>query len=637
MIGFLGKILHVDLNNKTSWTEEVPSDKWIKYLPSRGLNAKLLWELTDENTEPLSEDNVLIFGVGGFTGTAAPSSGRTTVTFKSPATNMYFKSNSGGHWGAELKFAGYGNLVIHGKADKPTYLYIDNDGVEFKDADKLWGENVRRTNDLIRKELGNEEVQTVTIGPAGEKLVRISALMISTYNAAARGGGGAVMGSKNLKSIVVKGSKGIEVENTEKFHELSLKAQENVMNDSGYNGLSNYGTASSTNPLNEMYARPTKNFQKCYFEDHEEISGEAMVEKGKLKRTAACYSCVIGCHRYTEVDSDKYKAHTGGPELETIGAFGEGAENNDIDSIIKANELCNIYGLDTISTGAVIQWAIESFEKGIITKEDTGGIELSWGNGEAIVKMIKKIAFREDIGDLLAEGAKRAAEKIGQESYKWAIEAKGLEQSTVDTRAAKAYGLAFAVNPRGPDHLHTQTLSELGMSKEARELIKEITGEDEFIDSTKTKKRAPIVRWHEDVYAISDALGICSFVTTALLGVTPEIMADMWSAALDKEVSKEELMKAGKRIVTLEKAYNVRCGATREDDRLPWRLMNEKAENRPNGEVLTNTKKELDKMLDKYYKLHGWDIDTSWPTKQTLKDLDLDFIAEEFETKNKLP
>ncbi|MGM0409971.1 MAG: aldehyde ferredoxin oxidoreductase family protein [Bacillota bacterium] len=637
MTEFLGKILHVDLNNKTSWTEEVPSEKWIKYLPSRGLNAKLLWELTDENTEPLSKDNVLIFGVGGFTGTTAPSSGRTTVTFKSPATNMYFKSNSGGHWGAELKFAGYGNLVIHGKADKPIYLYIDNDGVEFKDAEKLWGENVRKTNDLIRKELGNEEVQTVTIGQAGEKLARISALMISTYNAAARGGGGAVMGSKNLKSIVVKGSQGIEVENTERFHELSLKAQENVMNDSGYNGLSNYGTASSTNPLNEMYARPTKNFQKCYFEDHEEISGEAMAEKGKLKRTAACYSCVIGCHRYTEVDSDKYKAYTGGPELETIGAFGEGAENNDIDSIIKANELCNIYGLDTISTGAVIQWAIESFEKGVINKEDTGGLELSWGNGEAIVKMVEKIAFREDIGDILAEGAKRAAEKIGQDSYKWAIEAKGLEQSTVDTRAAKAYGLAFAVNPRGPDHLHTQTLSELGMSKEARELIKEITGEDEFIDSTKIKKRAPIVRWHEDVYAISDALGLCSFVTTALLGVTPEIMADMWSAALDKEVSKEELMKAGKRIVTLEKAYNVRCGATREDDRLPWRLMNEKAENRPDGEVLTNTKKELDKMLDKYYKLHGWDIDTSWPTKQTLKNLDLDFVAEEFETKNKLP
>jgi aldehyde:ferredoxin oxidoreductase len=253
-----------------------------------------------------------------------------------------------------------------------------------------------------------------------------------------------------------------------------------------------------------------------------------------------------------------------------------------------------------------------------------------------MIKMVEKIAYRDGFGDVLAEGVKRAAEKVGKDSWKWAMEGKGLEQSGVDTRVAKGYALAFAVNPRGVDHLHTETFAELGLSKEGRQLIKEITKSYKFIEPTSTEKKAEIVRWHEDCYAITDALGFCAFTTTALYGLTPKMMAEMWSAAIGEEVSEEELMKAGRRIVTLEKAYNIRCGATRSDDRLPWRIMNEDAEDRPGENFMANTQKELDKMLDEYYGLHGWDLKSSRPTRKVFEKLDLDFVIEEFEKKNKL-
>jgi len=635
-MNFLGKVLHIDLSEKKTWVEEIKKEVWMKFLPCRGLNAKLLWDLTDENTDPLGKENVLIFGTGGFTGLKAPCSGRTTVTFKSPATNMYFKSNGGGNWGAELKFTGYGYLVFHGKAEKPVYIYIEDDDVYFKDTSTVWGKDVREANRLILEELGDDSIELATIGPAGENLVRISAIMFSTYSAAARGGGGAVMGSKNLKAIAVKGTKKIELNNNEKFNELSVIARKAIMNDSGFKGLSKYGTAGSVMPLSEIYVYPSRNFQKSHFVDADKISGELLVKSGRLKKRTACYSCMIGCHRFTETKGDKYKGFGGGPELETISAFGAGTEVSDIDAIIKANELCNIYGLDTISTGSVIQWAMESYERGVITKKDTDGIELKFGNGRAMVKMVEKIAFRDGFGNILAEGVKRAAEKVGKDSWKWAIEGKGLEQSCVDVRVAKGYALAFAVNPRGVDHLHTETFAELGLSKEGRELIKKITKSDKFIESTSTEKRAEIVRWHEDCFAISDALGFCAFTTTALYGLTPKMIAEMWSAAIGEEMSEEELMKAGRRIVTLEKSYNVRCGATRVDDKLPWRLMNEDAKDRPGDKFMANTQEELDKMLDKYYKLHGWDLKTSWPTRKVLEKLDLDFVIEELEEKNKL-
>jgi len=633
---FLGKVLHVDLKKEKTWIEKIPKEEWEIFLPSRGMNAKLLWDLTDENTDPLGEDNVLIFGTGGFTGTRIPNTGRTTVTFKSPATNMYFKCNTGGRWGARLKSTGYGYLVFHGKSEKPVYLYIENDKVYFRDAKELWGKDVRETNEALKEELGSKNIDFATIGPAGENLVKFSSIMFSTYNAAARGGVGAVMGSKKLKAIAVRGDKKITI-NNEKIDELADSWKKKIMDDPGYKGLASYGTAGSVIPLNESYLLQTKNFQKSHFEDAEKISGEALIETGRLKSRFACFSCVIGCHRYTETKGPTFQGYGGGPELETIISFGSGTMVNDLDAIVKANELCNIYGMDTISTGSAIQWAMESYDKGLLTKRDTDGLELTWGNGNAMVEMVKKIAFREGIGDLLAEGVKRASEKLGQDSYKWAIEGKGLEQSGVNTRMAKGYALAFAVNPRGADHLHTETFAELGFSEEGRELIKKITKSETFIDPTTTNKRAEIVRWHEDCFAVTDAMGLCAFTTTALYGITPSMIAELWSLAIGKKVTEEELMEAGRRIINLEKAYNVRCGASRKDDRLPWRLMNEDTDDHTMNRNMTNSKEELDLMLDEYYKLHKWDVKSGRPTKEALEELGLNFVVEELMEKGKLP
>ena len=388
--GFLGKVLHIDLKTKKTWTEEVSEDVWKKFLPSRGISAKFLWELTDEATDPLGEKNVLIFGSGGLTGTRIPNTGRTNVTFKSPATNMYFKSNTGGRWGARLKSTGYGYLIFHGKSEEPVYVYIENENVYFKDANHIWGKDVRETNEILKKELGEKNIDFATIGPAGENLVKISSIMFTTYNAAARGGGGAVMGSKNLKAIAVRGDKKITVTN-ERFNELAKIARDAIMSDSGYKGLATYGTAGSAIPLNESHMWRVKNFQKSYFEETKKISGEALVETGRLKSKVGCYACVIGCHRYTETKGDKYRGYGGGPELETIIHFGPGAMVSDLDAIIKANELCNILGLDTISTGSVIEWAMECYDKGLLTKKDADGLELTWGNADAMIEMIKRL------------------------------------------------------------------------------------------------------------------------------------------------------------------------------------------------------------------------------------------------------
>lgn len=630
-----GDILHVDLTTGKVWREPISKERLLMYIGCRGINAELLWKHVKPNTDPLGPDNVIIFGTGLLTGTASPSSGRTTVTCLSPATNFYLKTNGGGYWGGELKYAGYGHVVVHGKADKPVYIWIDDDNVEIRDASKYWGMDVRTLDKAIKEDIGDEEVQVASIGPAGENLVRFASVMFSIYNAAGRGGAGAVMGSKNLKAIVVRGSGSISPANPKLFHERVKAAKESLKSDSGYEGMGLYGTSGSLYGINELKVFPSYNFQRSAADDITPYTGQNFTNGGYLKRKVGCYSCIIGCHRYSTADKGSFAgAYTGGPEYETMSACGSGCGISDTNAVIKMNELIDIYGMDTISAGSVVQWAMECYQRGVIDIDDLDGIDLRWGNAEAAVEMIRKVAFREGFGDILAEGVKRASEKVGGDSYKWAVHGKGLEQSRVDTRSAKAYALAFAVNPRGADHLHTETFAEFGMGPDAREVIKKITGDENLANPYLTEKRAEIVRWHEDCYAATDCLGFCSFTSTALYGITPEIMAGLFSAAIGVDVSEEELMEIGRRIVTLEKCFNVRQGATRKDDTLPWRLMHEPTPDRPDADDAVNSQEELDGMLDKYYTLHGWDKETSWPTKEVLRMLDLDYVAEELKEMN---
>ena len=636
MFGYAGKMLHVDLGKERIWTEPLPQDKIKNFLGGRGINASLLWDLVEPGIDPFGEKNVLIFGTGTLTGTFAPSSGRTTITCKGPATNLYLRSSVGLHWGPELKFAGYDHLIIHGRAKRPVYLYVKDEAVEIRDASKFWGKDVERTEALFREELSDERFELACIGPGGENRVMFASIMMG-HNAAGRGGAGALMGSKGLKGIAVQGNLPIKVANPDGFLRSvseSIKALEEF---SGREGLRLYGTAQLVLLRNERHLFPTKNFQESYLEDAYQISGQYLRERGYLTNRFGCSTCGTSCHRYTEVKDGKYEgAHSGGPEYETVGALGAGCGVTDTEAVLKASELCNRYGLDTISTGSAIQWAMECYEKEIITDKDTGDLKLTWGNGDAVVELVRRIARREGIGDLLAEGVKRAAEKVGKESWKWAIQVKGLEMSRAEIRARKGYALALAVNPKGPDHLHSQVYAEDGSSPEARALIKKICGSEKYATHVLPDKRGAIVRWHEDCYAATDCLGLCTFIT---LGggylVTPAIMAEMYSYATGIEIDEEELMRSGKRIMNIEKAFNVREGATRKDDTIPWRLMNEPIRSGPSKGMITS-REELDQMLDEYYSLHEWDNKTGCPSREILEKLDIGDVADQLEQLGKI-
>jgi len=650
---FAGKLLHVNLTTGEIAPKPLDEKKVLKYLGARGFNARLLWELVPPGADPLGPENVLIFGTGTLTGTSAPTSGRTTVSCKGPATGLYLKTSVGGHWGAELKFAGYDYLIIEGRAPKPVYLVIRDGEVEIRDAADLWGKDVRETTLAIEHAFQDPDVQVACIGPAGENRVLFASIMMNYYNAAARGGVGAVMGSKNLKAVAVRGHGRIHVARPQEFRRAVMEAIEASYQDFSAKTSYLYGTSASVAVINELGSFPSFNFRSGRIDNAEKISGPYLVEAGYLKRRMGCNACIFSCHRYCEITSGPHTgAYGGGPEYETMSALGAGCGTVDVELVIKANELCNIYGMDTISAGSVVQWAMESYEKGVITEKDTGGIQLQWGNPDAILGLLEQVARCRGFGAKLAGGVRQAAKSIGRGSEKWAVEAKGLEQSRVETRTAFGYALAFAVNPRGPDHLHTQVLAEFGTRSGGRALVAKITGDEKYAFPRTLEKRADIVRWHEDCYAATDALGLCSFATTARYGVTPELLARMLSAATGVDsFESESLLFAGRRIMNLEKAFNVREGATRKDDHLPYRLMNEilappsgkgddrstAAAGRPDPvKEQINSRAYLDRMLDEYYELHGWEKTTGLQRCKTLGDLDLGDVAAELDRMGKL-
>lgn len=629
MYGFAPYMLHVDLSAGNIWKNPLDEGLCRQYLGGRGINARLLWDLVPQGADPLGTDNVLIIGSGTLSGTHAPSSGRTTVTFKSPATNLYAKSSGGGHFGPELKFAGYNHIVVHGCSEKPVYVWIEDDKVEIRDASHLWGLSVSETDEAIRQELGRQDIETVCIGPAGENMVKFAGVMISVGCAAARAGGGAVMGSKKLKAIAVKGSKSIvKVAEPTKYGNLISEIINDLATYPSRRRLEEIGTSALVPIRNEMHMLPTKNWKDAHLEGAYSISGQHIKEAGYLHRRSGCNACATGCHRYTVVQSGPYAGtQSAGPEYETVAAIGAGCGVTDVEAVLRANQLCNEYGLDTISTGGVIQWAMECYEKGVITDTDTGGLPLRWGDGLAVVELVRQIAFRKGIGDLLAEGVSNASKQVGQDSWKWAMHVKGLEYSRAEIRCRTGYALALAVNPRGADHLHSQVYAEFGATPEALALIKKICGDEKYADALLPDKRADIVRWHEDQYAATDCLGVCTFASVGHgYLVDPDRLSKLFSYLTGINISEEDLLKTGRKIINLEKAFNVREGATRKDDYPPWRFFNEPINSGPyEGHMLDYD--VFNRMLDDYYELHGWSVDNGLPTAEILKKVGLEDIA----------
>ena len=622
------RILNVDLTQRKTWVEPVPPKDLEALLGGRGIAAKLLYERTRAGLDPLGPENLLIFGTGTLTGTNAPSSGRSSVTCKSPATGLYLKVSVGGHVGAMLRYAGWDYLVVHGSASVPVYLWVDDDQVEIRDAGHLWGQGTRETDDLIKDELGDQGVHTAVIGPAGENGVLFSCIMFSRYNSASRGGVGAVMGSKKLKAIAVRGRGGLSVADGEGYYRLAADMRRSLASDSSSESLYNWGTAGSVPGLNEMGMLASYNFSKVSIDNADRLSGQYLLDEGYLIGRESCFGCSTACHRYVRSLSHEWgDVRDSGPELETVLSLGAECGITDTEALLVANRLCNDLGMDTISAGHVVSWAMETYERGILDREQTDGLELRFGDAQVLLTLLERLANREGpFADLLSRGTRHAAEEVGRDSWKWAIQAKGLEQSAVDTRAAKSYALAFAVNPRGPDHLMTETFAEFGFTQESLDVIREITGDEKYANPKLTDKRADIVRWHEDVYAATEALGFCVFTSTAAFAVNPKNMSQLVSLGLGLPCDERQLMLAGRRTVTIERCFNVREGARREDDLLPWRMMNEEVPDGANAGMITD-KKMLDGLLDQYYALHGWDVETAVPLLSTLEQLGLSAVC----------
>jgi len=615
------RILRVDLSTRTVTTYTLPAQDFHLYLGGRGLNAKILYEGVPRGTDPLGLGNLLIFGTGKLVGTPVPTAGQLTITAKSPATGFYFKSNTGGAWAKAFRRAGWDVLVIAGGSAHPVYLYIEDDRVSFHDASSIWGKTVGETNRELHRQLGGRGLDLATIGTAGENLVRYACIMTSMYHAAGRGGLGAVMGAKRLKAVAVRGSGATAVQDARDLDREIQKVLDKIQNSVKAGLYLDYGTAATIAYANKGGSLPVNNFRKSHLEGADRLAGPYLVEKGYMGKGAACSACPMGCHKFSRVSSGKYKGYSGGPEYETLAALGAGCGVTNPEAVLKANELCNDLGMDTISAGGAIQWLMESVERGIVLPDIAGAIDLSWGSEEAIITLPKMIAHREGVGDLLANGTAQAAREVGGESWKWAIQANGLEQSRVDTRVAKAYALAFAVNPRGPDHLHAQPMAEFGRYPEARRLVEKLLGSDKYCNSTSTEGKAELVRWHEDMFAVTDSLGICSFATTSSYIIDESSLIGLVRATLGVEFSEAELLRAGQRTVVLERCFNLREDKFRQDI-LPWRIMHEPVAEGPHkGNV--NSPDELKAMLKQYYELQGYDPETGYPTLELLSSLDL--------------
>ncbi|WP_297475684.1 aldehyde ferredoxin oxidoreductase [Thermococcus sp.] len=588
MYGNWGKFLRVNLSTGEVKVEEYDEELAKKWLGSRGLAIYFLLKEMDPKVDPLSPENKLLIMPGPLSGTSAPTGGRYNIVTKSPQTGFITMSNSGGYFGAELKFAGWDGIVVEGKADSPVYIYINDDQVEIRDASHLWGKLVSETEETIKKEIGSKKLHITSIGPAGENLVKFAAVINDGHRAAGRAGVGAVMGSKNLKAIAVEGHKRVPIADKQKFM-LTVREKINKLKNDPVagGGLPNYGTAVLVNIINSNGLYPTRNFQTGVFELAEEHSGEAMTAK-YLIRNQPCYACPIGCGRVNKLMT---VGVTEGPEYESIWALGADLGINDLASIIEANHMCDELGLDTISTGGTLAAAMELYEKGYLKDEDLGDAPpFRWGNTEVLHYYIEKIAYRKGIGDKLAEGSYRFAEMYGHPEFSMSV--KKLELPAYDPRGAEGHGLGYATNNRGGCHIKNYMISP------------EILGYPYKMDPHDiSDDKIKMLLLFQDLTAIIDAAGLCVFTT---FGLGPDDYRDMLNAALGWDFSTEDYLKIGERIWNAERIFNLKAGLDPlKDDTLPKRFLEEPMPEGPNkGHTV-----RLKEMLPRFYKMRGWTED----------------------------
>ena len=619
--GFMGKLLRVNLTTGTIAQEAIPEEKMRKFLGGVGIATSYLYEEVPAGVDPLGPQNKLIFMTGPLTGTTSASAARYSVAAKSPLTGIWGHGNSGGNFGPMLKRSGYDGIIIEGVSATPVYLEIMDGKAALKDATHLWGKKVYETEEIIQQGATQKPI-LASIGPGGENLVRYAAIMNNSHRAAGRCGLGAVMGSKKLKAVVCSGRARIELHDPEAFKQVSKKQIE-YLNESVLKvGFEAFGTNLVADMVNARGGYPTRNWQRGVFEQIEEMNGQAMTDKVLVKELS-CFGCPIACGRGTAIKEGKWAGKSGeGPEYETANMFGACCGISDMNAVTMANYLCNEYGLDTISTGSSIAFAMECFEKGIITKEMTGGRDILFGDSDIIVELVEKIAKREGIGDLLAEGTKVMAERLGAGSSVFAMNVKGLELPAYDPRAAKICGLGFVTANRGGDHI--TGFIEAPTFIDAPILI---VDESSIEDPLNPKpEEAKILMDMEDALTSLDALGGCKFMGALL---KPEDLVGLIQCATGwKEFTVKDFRDCGERIYNLVRVYCNREGIRRKDDALPERLTKEPLPDGP-AEGMTIDTETLEMLKDAYYRYRGWNLNDGVPSVAKLQELGLDELIED--------
>jgi len=617
--GYAGKMLHIDLTTGKMHVEPLNIEYAKKYIGGIGLGIRLLLDYSKPGVDPFSPENPLILTTGPISGTVWPTGGNGhAFVAKSPQSFGVGESKSHGSFGTELKRAGYDAVIFRGKSEKPVYLWIDDDTVQLKDAKHLMGKSPSETEDMIREELGDYYIRVAAIGPAGEKLVRLACIINDKTRAAGRTGMGAVMGSKNLKAIAVRGTHDVTVAKPDEFLEFVKEFHER-MKGPATQKYRTLGTPLNVLVHNKIACLPTRNYNNASFEAAEKVSGEYLNEH-YVAKIIGCSSCAMRCEHVCVVPEGPYKGAMSRVEYEPLWAMAPYCGIDRLDAVIKGMELCNHYGIDAIGAGVIVAFAMDCYENGILTKDDLDGIEARFGNHEALIQLIEKIGKREGIGDILAEGVKIAAEKIGKGAEKFAQHIKGVEVTGYDLRTLKTAALGFAVSFRGADHnRHGAYGFDVTWGKEGNP--------KRFIAE---KGRGKMVKDREDLYTVIDSLIICKFSRGTYYNGFEDI-AKLYRLVTGFEVTAEDMRRSGERINNVARLFNVREGFSRKDDTLPYKVMHHPVPDEGPSKGAYVTKEELDLLLDDYYEARGWTKD-GIPTIEKLKELEMDdliYIVEE--------
>ncbi len=614
---FVGQILRVNLTSGKISTETL-NPQWARQtLGGAGLATRYLFELTSPGIDPLGAENVLIFMTGALTGTPSASASRYSVVAKSPQTGYWGQANSGGFFGPALKWSGFDGVIFEGISPQPVYLSILDGKAELREATHLWGLTVPDCDDRLQSEIGRP-VTVACIGPGGENLVRYAAIMNNKHRAAGRTGMGAVMGSKRLKAIACGGNHHISLHDAEGFNRITQRQREYMDESILKIGFDTFGTNMIADMVNVRGGYPTLNWQTSSFEQIENVNAQAMTDQ-VLVEGVRCFACPVACGRGTEIRQGKWKgAHGEGPEYETTDTLGAMCGVDDLNAITMANYRCNEYGLDTISAGSSIAFAMECYQRGILKDDQTGGISLKFGNGDLVVDLVEKIGKREGIGDLLAEGTQRMAERLGSGSEHFAMHVKGLELPAYDPRAAKITGLGYVTASRGGDHMNGYIQAPTFIDMPFL-IVEDSTIRDPFVANP---AEARVLIDMENALSVLDALGGCKFM--GVLVSAAEIV-DLVRTATGWDFSLDEFRTCGDRLQNMARAYCVREGLRRDNDILPGRLMLDPLPDGPaQGMVLDRSTLEL--MKDSYYELRGWDVTSGIPSPAKLHELDLDYL-----------